>query len=161
MSEEVVMLSRHWNSHLIGISLASALLPLFAPSAAQVLSTTDGNDIVVQNQSKTAAYVTLYENAAECTGDTANLSDIEPGSERTVKVTARPEQAMLVFVSGWEGCKKIYSFPMGASKKYAIRVGDGCSFDVAETSGATQTTVAAVERKRLARSFYAACKAKE
>jgi len=148
-------------SRVFGVLFGSLSLLSFAPCTAQVLSTADGIDLTVQNHSKTAAYITLYEDSAECTGDTANLNDIEPGGERAVKVTARPEQAILVFVSGWEACKKIFSFPMETSKKYSIRVGDSCSFDVAETSGATETVVPAVERKRLARSFTAACKAKE
>jgi hypothetical protein len=160
MRKEFVMDFRERFSRVTLGLLAGVLL--LSPCAAQVLSPAEGNGIVIQNHFKNALHVELYENAANCSGDTAILDGIEPGSERSVKVAPKPEQAMLVSC-GFLGGKKMFSFPMEKSKNYAIRVGegaDGCAVTVADIGGAAETPVPVVERQRT-RSPSALCRPKE
>jgi len=136
---------------------------LLSPCAAQVLSTADGIDLTIQNHGKGTLHVELYENAANCSGDIADLDGIAPGGETSVKVAAKPEQALFVSSGRFIGCKKMLSFPMAASKKFSIRVGnadDGCAVAIADTGGATETPVPIVERQ-LTRSPSALCRPKE
>ncbi|MGA7714265.1 MAG: hypothetical protein WCA81_20395 [Rhizomicrobium sp.] len=154
------------SSRIAGIALGSVVLLALAPCAAQVLALAgqDASDITLLNHSDRQAHIELYEDAASCSGDTAVFDGIQPGSQRDVKVTARPEQAVFMSLGSFiGGCKVMFSFPMEKMKKYTIHIGEGgasCPYTVTETSGSNEIPVAATER-RMTRRPSALCAPKE
>lgn len=154
------------SSSTIRIALGTSILLALTPCAAQVLALAgqDANDITLLNHSGRSAHIELYEDAARCSGDTAVFDDIQPGSQRDVKVTARPEQAVFMSLGGFiGGCKTMFSFPMEKTKKYTVHIGEGggaCPYTVTETGGPKEISVAATER-RMTRRPSALCAPKE